>query len=141
MLEPYHERYHRLDKLGEGTYAKVHKAHDRATNAIVALKEIPLNREEGAPSTAIREISLMKELQHPNIVRLIDVIHTETTLCLVFEYMDQDLKKFMDACGGAIGDVNLIRSFMFQLLAGVAYCHANKILHRDLKPQNLLLDR
>ena len=80
------EQYCRLEKLGEGTYATVYKGYSRATNATVALKEINLDPEEGAPSTAIREISLMKELKHKNIVALFDVIHTETTLTLIFEF-------------------------------------------------------
>jgi negative regulator of the PHO system len=131
------ERYIRLEKLGEGTYATVFRGKNRMTNETVALKEIHLDAEEGAPSTAIREISLMKELKHPNIVRLTDVIHTEQTLTLVFEYMDQDLKKFMDANGGSL-DPLLCKNFMFQLLRGIAFCHENRVLHRDLKPQNLV---
>ncbi|CAO3597709.1 unnamed protein product [Absidia cylindrospora] len=86
----------------------------------------------------------MKELKHPNIVRLMDVIHTENKLILVFEFMDQDLKKFMDtnarATHGAL-DLTAIRQFMFQLLRGIAYCHENRVLHRDLKPQNLLINK
>jgi cyclin-dependent kinase len=66
------------------------------------------NEEEGVPCTAIREISLLKELKHPNIVRLHDVIHTEKKLTLVFEYLDSDLKKFLDGQSGDI-DVNLIK--------------------------------
>ena len=65
----------------------------------MALKEIHLDSEEGTPSTAIREISLMKELKHENIVSLHDVIHTENKLMLVFDYMDKDLKKYMDTQG------------------------------------------
>ena len=131
--------YLRLEKLGEGTYATVYKGKNRSTGDIVALKEIHLDAEEGAPSTAIREISLMKELRHNNIVRLYDVIHTERTLTLVFEYMDQDLKKFMDSQGshGAINP-QLCKRFMYQLLKGIAFCHDNRVLHRDLKPQNLV---
>jgi serine/threonine protein kinase len=112
------------------------------TNETVALKEIHLDAEEGTPSTAIREISLMKELRHINIVRLHDVIHTESRLLLVFEFMEQDLKKYMDNHGqkGAL-DPATIRSFMFQLLKGTAFCHENRVLHRDLKPQNLLINR
>lgn len=135
------EKYVKSDKLGEGTYATVYKGVDRTTSEVVALKEIRLDSEEGAPSTAIREISLMKELSHPNIVRLFDVIHTEKTLTLVFEYMDQDLKKYMDSLGGhGIPDRLLCKSFMYQLLCGVAFCHESRVLHRDLKPQNLLIN-
>ncbi|KAI8813415.1 putative cyclin-dependent protein kinase [Cladochytrium replicatum] len=135
------ERYLRQEKLGEGTYATVYKGINRLTRDTVALKEIHLDSEEGAPSTAIREISLMKELKHVNIVRLYDVIHTERTLTLVFEYMDQDLKKFMDSRGnsGALDPITC-KNFMYQLLRGIAFCHENRVLHRDLKPQNLLIN-
>ncbi|KAL7752717.1 negative regulator of the PHO system [Sorochytrium milnesiophthora] len=135
------DRYTKSEKLGEGTYATVYKGKNRLTGELVALKEISLDAEEGAPSTAIREISLMKELKHVNIVRLHDVIHTESKLLLVFECMDQDLKKFMDTHGnnGAL-EPALIKSFMYQLLRGIGFCHENRVLHRDLKPQNLLIN-
>merc|ERR1719159_69307 len=79
------ERYQKLEKIGEGTYGVVYKAKDRASGEIIALKKIRLEEEdEGIPSTAIREIALLKELQHCNIVRLYDVVHTEKKLTLVF---------------------------------------------------------
>jgi serine/threonine protein kinase len=82
----------------------------------------------------------MKELKHENIVTLHDVIHTENKLMLVFEYMDKDLKKFMDSRGdrGQLDHVT-IKRFMQDLLRGTAFCHENRVLHRDLKPQNLLI--
>ncbi|CAY70210.1 Cyclin-dependent kinase [Komagataella phaffii GS115] len=131
-----------LEKLGEGTYATVYKGRNKTNGTLVALKEIRLDSEEGTPSTAIREISLMKELKHDNIVDLYDVIHTENKLTLVFEYMDQDLKKYMDTHGDSSGalEPQVIKSFMFQLLKGVMFCHDNRVLHRDLKPQNLLIN-
>ncbi|KAJ7075116.1 kinase-like domain-containing protein [Mycena belliarum] len=134
--------YIQLEKLGEGTYATVFKGRSKTTNEIVALKEIHLDAEEGTPSTAIREISLLKELKHINILRLHDVIHTETKLILVFEFCEQDLKRYMDQHGnrGAL-EPNTVRSFMFQLLKGTNFCHENQVLHRDLKPQNLLINR
>uniref|UniRef100_A0A7R9ZT38 Cyclin-dependent kinase 2 homolog n=1 Tax=Craspedostauros australis TaxID=1486917 RepID=A0A7R9ZT38_9STRA len=135
------ERYQKIEKIGEGTYGQVFKAKDRVTGEIVALKKIRLEAEdEGIPSTAIREISLLKELQHANIVRLYDVVHTERKLTLVFEYLDQDLKKYLDICDSGLG-VPILKSFLFQLLTGVAYCHHHRVLHRDLKPPNLLINR
>ncbi len=74
------DRYARIEKIGEGTYGVVYKARDKITNDIIALKKIRLEAEdEGVPSTAIREISLLKELQHPNIVKYVaDNSHTAT---------------------------------------------------------------
>jgi cyclin-dependent kinase len=59
---------------------------------------------------------------------------------LVFEYLDQDLKKYLDVCEGGL-DSDVVKSFLYQLLTGVAYCHHHRVLHRDLKPQNLLINR
>mmetsp|Transcript_21890 Transcript_21890/g.43437 ORF Transcript_21890/g.43437 Transcript_21890/m.43437 type:complete len:326 (+) Transcript_21890:89-1066(+) len=143
------ERYQKLEKVGEGTYGVVYKAKDKKDGQIVALKKVRLESEdEGVPSTAIREISLLRELQHPNIVQLKDVLHQDRKLYLVFEFLDQDLKKYMDAIGGGKmtkGTVSmnpmLVKSYMWQLLEGIAFCHRHRVLHRDLKPQNLLIDK
>ncbi|XP_032144858.1 cyclin-dependent kinase 18 isoform X3 [Sapajus apella] len=133
------ETYVKLDKLGEGTYATVFKGRSKLTENLVALKEIRLEHEEGAPCTAIREVSLLKNLKHANIVTLHDLIHTDRSLTLVFEYLDSDLKQYLDHCGNLMSMHN-VKIFMFQLLRGLAYCHHRKILHRDLKPQNLLIN-
>ncbi|GBN92710.1 Cyclin-dependent kinase 16, partial [Araneus ventricosus] len=133
------ESYIRLDKLGEGSYATVYRGRSRLTNNLVALKEIRLEHDEGAPCTAIREVSLLKNLKHNNIVTLHDIIHTEKCLTLVFEYLENDLKKYLDYVGCPI-NVNNVKIFLFQLLRGLAYCHRRKVLHRDLKPQNLLIN-
>lgn len=132
-------QFQQLEKLGEGTYATVYKGRNRTTGALVALKEIALDSEEGTPSTAIREISLMKELRHANIVALHDVVHTENKLTLVFEYMDHDLKRYMELHHNQL-EPQQVKSLMFQLLRGVCFCHDNRVLHRDLKPQNLLIN-
>ncbi|KAM6982123.1 cyclin-dependent kinase 16 [Tautogolabrus adspersus] len=132
------ETYIKLDKLGEGTYATVYKGRSKLTENLVALKEIRLEHEEGAPCTAIREVSLLKDLKHANIVTLHDIIHTQKSLTLVFEYLDKDLKQYLDDCGNVI-NVHNVKLFLFQLLRGLSYCHRRKVLHRDLKPQNLLI--
>jgi len=135
------DRYQKLEKIGEGTYGIVYKAKDKKSGELLALKKIRLEAEdEGIPSTAIREISLLKQLQHPNIVRLYDVVHTEKKLTLVFEFLDQDLKKYLDACGDNGLEGYTVKSFLYQLLSGIAYCHQHRVLHRDLKPQNLLIN-
>lgn len=135
-------KYIKIEKpVGEGTYGVVYKAKEKSTGEHVALKKIRLEVEdEGVPSTALREISLLKELKHPNIVELKDVEHSEGRLYLVFEWVDQDLKKFMDRTGEQM-KIGLVKSYMYQLLKGMDYCHARGIMHRDLKPQNLLVDR
>jgi len=135
------DKYRKIEKIGEGTYGLVYKAKNQKTGEIVAMKKIRLESEdEGTPSTAVREISILKQLQHPNIVQLYDVIHTETSLTLIFEYMDQDLKNYLDACGDKGIDEYTIKSFLYQLLQGIAHCHQQRVLHRDLKPQNLLIN-
>ena len=131
--------YERINKIGEGTYGHVWKCVNKINHCVYALKEIRLTKEEGAPSTAIREISLMKELDHPNIVKLYDVIHSETLLTMVFEFLQCDLKKFMERKGFL--PLNLIRQFSWQLLCAVDFIHKNFIIHRDLKPQNLLISQ
>uniref|UniRef100_A0A4W6F205 Protein kinase domain-containing protein n=1 Tax=Lates calcarifer TaxID=8187 RepID=A0A4W6F205_LATCA len=133
------ETYIKLDKLGEGTYATVFKGRSKLTDNLVALKEIRLEHEEGAPCTAIREVSLLKDLKHANIVTLHDIVHTDKSLTLVFEYLDKDLKQYMDDCGNILSMQN-VKIFLFQILRGLAYCHRRKVLHRDLKPQNLLIN-
>ncbi|CAL9111312.1 unnamed protein product [Musa acuminata var. zebrina] len=135
-------QYEKVEKIGEGTYGVVYKARDRLTNETIALKKIRLeNEDEGVPSTAIREISLLKEMQHNNIVRLQDVVHSEKRIYLVFEYLDLDLKKHMDSCPELVKDPRLVKTYLYQILRGIAYCHSHRVLHRDLKPQNLLIDR
>nr|XP_020477901.1 cyclin-dependent kinase 14 isoform X2 [Monopterus albus] len=111
------DSYEKLEKLGEGSYATVYKGKSKVNGKLVALKVIRLQEEEGTPFTAIREASLLKGLKHANIVLLHDIIHTKETLTLVFEYV----------------------LFLYQLLRGLSYIHQRYILHRDLKPQNLLI--
>ena len=91
------DNYRKIEKIGEGTYGVVYKAKHLQTKEIVALKKIRLeNEEEGVPSTAIREISILKELMHPNVVKLIEVIISQSKLYLVFEFLQMDVKRYID---------------------------------------------
>ena len=82
------------------------------------MKKIRLeSEEEGVPSTAIREVSLLKELQHPNIVSLKDVIMQEARLYLIFEFLTMDLKKYLDTVSAKdMVDKNLVKSYTYQIL-------------------------
>ena len=102
------------------------------------MKRIKLDDdEEGVPSSALREICLLRELRHKNVVRLLDVLHTERKLTLVFEYCSLDLKRYFEI-RGRISPAETSNLF-YQLLKGLAFCHSKSVLHRDLKPQNLLV--
>ena len=115
-MRPKIDKYEKLEVIGEGTYGVVYKARDTESNEIYALKKIRLESEdEGIPSTAIREIALLKELQHPNIVRLVNVLHTDRKLTLVFEYLDQDLKKLLDTCVAPLDDLSIKVSHIYYI--------------------------
>ncbi|KAM6893019.1 cyclin-dependent kinase 15 [Lycodopsis pacificus] len=130
--------YVSLEKLGEGAYASVYKGVSRINGQLVALKEIRMKTEEGIPFTAIREASLLKGLKHANIVVLHDIIHTRESLTLVFEYVQTDLAQYLSQHPGGLHSHN-VRLFMFQLLRALCFIHSRRILHRDLKPHNLLI--
>jgi len=136
------EHFIKKQKLGEGTYGIVFRATNTRTGKEVALKKIRMeNEEQGVPPTTLREVSTLLELKHPNIVELLSVVSVGTNLFLEFEFMAQDLRRYMDNAGGMGSEgAKLIKSYMYQLLNGLEYCHSHRILHRDLKPQNLLID-
>lgn len=133
------QRYLKGVTLGEGTYGVVYKALDSQTNRTVAVKKIRLGKyKEGVHVTALREIKLLRELKDPNIIEMIDVYPHKRNLHLVFEFMESDLE-------AVIRDRNIvlsaadIKSYMQMTLKGLAYCHKKWVLHRDLKPNNLLI--
>ncbi|KAG6589624.1 Cyclin-dependent kinase D-1, partial [Cucurbita argyrosperma subsp. sororia] len=133
------DRYLKREVLGEGTYGVVYKAIDTQTGQTVAIKKIRLGKQkEGVNFTALREIKLLKELKYPNIIELIDAFPHKGNLHLVFEFMETDLE-------AVIRDRNIflspadIKSFLQMTLKGLAYCHKKWVLHRDMKPNNLLI--
>ncbi|KAG2490114.1 hypothetical protein HYH03_011420 [Edaphochlamys debaryana] len=138
------ENYIRGALLGQGTFAAVYKGADKRTGKEVALKEIFPDEKGGAEGkkgldpTALREIKLLRELQHEHIIRLVDAYPKKKSVVLVLEFMHSDLE-------AVIKDANLVlsaadvKSYMKQLLQALAACHSRWVLHRDLKPNNCLI--
>lgn len=135
--------FEKNESIGSGTYGDVFKGILKKTNQTIAIKKIKIDIEtEGIPSTALREVCILRELSHPNIVELIDVVCTDSQLFLIFEFLEIDLRKYLTSLNtDDYLESDVIKSFLYQILDGIAYCHSKKMIHRDLKPQNLLLDQ
>ncbi|KAI0012796.1 Pkinase-domain-containing protein [Xylariaceae sp. FL0662B] len=142
--------YELLGKLGEGTFGEVHKARSRRNGTLVALKKIIMhNEKDGFPITALREIKLLKSLSHRNVLRLDDMAvehHSKITdkrkrpiMYMVTPYMDHDLSGLLDNSTVQF-TVPQIKCYLLQLLEGLRYLHDSKILHRDMKAANLLIN-
>jgi serine/threonine protein kinase len=135
------ERYTKLGKIGGGAYGVVYKATDTQTGLLVALKKIKTEVEEdGIPATALREIVFLRQLKHDNVVKLKDIVMEPGKYLLVFEYMDSDLHSVMKNLPCAMAE-EVVQSYTNQMLEGLAYCHSMGVMHRDLKPQNLLVSK
>ena len=139
--------YEKISKLGSGAYGTVYKALMKKNHKIVAIKRIKISLDtEGIPSSALREISILRNLKHENIERILDIITTETKLYMVLEFMEYDLQSFFEKLSQEPKLTNysqdeLIKIILKQILKGVEYLHSKKIIHRDLKPQNILMSK
>lgn len=131
-----------IERIGEGAYGVVYKSRHKFSGTIVALKKIRIGEdEEGIPQTTVREIAILRELKHPNIVSLEAVIIQPNKIYLVFEFLSMDLKKYMDRnTNGRVLEPKIVENFMYQICLAMCFCHQRRILHRDLKPQNILVD-
>ncbi|KAH8368246.1 hypothetical protein KR084_008919 [Drosophila pseudotakahashii] len=139
-----------IAQIGEGTYGQVYKARDHHTNDMVALKKVRLEHEkEGFPITAVREIKILRQLNHRNIVNLHEIVTDKQdavefrkdkgSFYLVFEYMDHDLMGLLESGMVDFNEENNA-SIMKQLLDGLNYCHKKNFLHRDIKCSNILMN-
>lgn len=145
MAEDKLKRYEKIEFLGEGQFATVYKARDLLNgDKIVAVKKIKIGSraeaKDGINRTALREIKLLQELSHPNIIGLLDVFGHKSNISLVFDFMDTDLEVIVKDTTIVLTPSN-IKAYVLMTLQGLEYLHINWILHRDLKPNNLLIDR
>lgn len=139
------KRYPKIDFLGEGQYATVYKAEDTVTKRIVAVKKIKLGKRsetrDGINRTALREIKILKEISHPNIISLLDVYFGQySNVSLVFDYMQTDLERIIQDSSIILTQAH-IKKYMLMTLIGLEYMHCRWILHRDIKPNNLLVNK
>lgn len=123
---------------GNGLFG-VYKSLDKLSGKFVAIKKVVFDPEEdGIPPTALREIAVQRQLVHRNIVDLIEVIRKESRIYLVFEFIDQDLSFFLRSSSDPL-PLTSIKSISYQILQGFDYCHSRGVIHRDIKPMNILI--
>ncbi|CAK88537.1 unnamed protein product (macronuclear) [Paramecium tetraurelia] len=128
-------RYIKIQKIGEGAYGIIYKAQDVQTEEIVALKKFKLSDNEGVPSCALREISILNQLNHPNIIKLISQIIINKKLHLVMNYYDMDLTEYLKFNH----EESHLKNIIYKILLAVEFIHNRKIIHRDLQPNNILI--
>ncbi|KAH9672735.1 protein kinase domain-containing protein [Citrus sinensis] len=134
-----HDKYEYRRAIAKTRGSLVHKCRHYETDRIVAIKNINFkDLSEGVPSSVIREVALLKKLEHKYIVRLLDVQSDVKSANLVFEYVNITFYNVIQHYHPI--DLRLIKKFLYCILSGISYCHAHKILHRDLTPTNLLVD-
>ncbi|KAK7061750.1 Pkinase-domain-containing protein [Favolaschia claudopus] len=140
---PVHSRselYAIVSQVGEGTFGKVYKAQNTVTKRHVALKRIRMESEkEGFPVTAMREIKLLQSLRHENVVRLYEMMVSNGSVYMVFEYLEHDLTGILSQTQFNFTDAHL-KSLSHQMLAGLAYLHHKGVIHRDIKGSNILIN-
>ncbi|XP_027129677.1 serine/threonine-protein kinase 36 isoform X1 [Larimichthys crocea] len=129
-----------LELVGEGSFGRVYKGRRRFTGQVVALKFMPkVGRSEKELRSLKREIEIMRGLQHPNIVQLFDSFETETEVVVVTEYAEGQLFQILEDDGKL--PESQVQEIACQLVSALYYLHSHRILHRDMKPQNILLGK
>lgn len=131
-------RYQVTKKLGDGTYGSVLRAVNRQTGEITAVKRMKKKFYTWQECMQLREVQSLKKLNHPNIIKLKEVIRENDELFFVFEYMESNLYEYTKDLERPMPE-HKIRNFMYQIYQGLAYMHKHGFFHRDIKPENLLV--
>ncbi|XP_005140992.1 cyclin-dependent kinase-like 1 [Melopsittacus undulatus] len=135
------ERYEKLSKVGEGSYGVVFKCRNKDTGQIVAIKKFLESEEDPViRKIALREIGILKQLKHPNLVNLLEVFRRKRRLHLVFEYCDHTVLHELDKHPHGVPE-HLVKSIIWQTLQAVNFCHKHNCIHRDVKPENILITK
>ncbi|CAJ1341835.1 unnamed protein product [Effrenium voratum] len=137
-LELLEGRYEALEAIARGSYGQVRRMRDVVTGAVVAVKSSVQFEEEGLSPFSLREMSIQTACQHPNVVKILDFIALPDSVHLVMELMDCNLHEYMTKTLGGAFSEDLKPAFR-EIVSGVAYCHRLGYIHRDLKPQNILV--
>ncbi|XP_068618078.1 cyclin-dependent kinase-like 4 [Battus philenor] len=133
------DKYEQLSVVGEGSYGVVLKCRRRDTGQLVAIKKFLETEDDAAVrKMALREIRMLKKLRHDHLVNMIEVFRRKRRFYLVFEYLDHTLLDELEAAPGGLGE-DTAKKHLYQLLKGIDYCHLNSIIHRDVKPENVLV--
>ncbi|XP_031446366.1 serine/threonine-protein kinase 36 isoform X2 [Phasianus colchicus] len=134
------ERYHVLEVIGEGSFGRVYKGRRRCSAQVVALKFIPkVGRSEKELKNLQREIEIMRGLHHPNIIQMLDSFETDKEVVVVTDYAEGELFQILEDDGSLPEDQ--VQTIAAQLVSALYYLHSHRILHRDMKPQNILLGK
>lgn len=131
-------RYKITKQLGDGTYGSVLKAVNRQTNEVTAIKKMKKKFYTWEECMQLREVKSLKKLNHPNIVKLKEVIRENDELFFVFEYMEGNLYELMKKRDRHFPE-SKIRNIMYQIFQGLAFMHKHGFFHRDIKPENMLV--
>ncbi|XP_024133448.1 cyclin-dependent kinase-like 1 isoform X4 [Oryzias melastigma] len=135
------EKYEKLAKIGEGSYGVVFKCRNRDTGQIVAIKKFVESEEDPViKKIALREIRMLKQLKHVNLVNLLEVFRRKRRLHLVFEFCEQTVLNELDRHPRGVPEAQL-KSIVWQTLQAVNFCHKHNCIHRDVKPENILLTK
>ncbi|XP_076024780.1 serine/threonine-protein kinase 36 [Genypterus blacodes] len=134
------DSYHVLELVGEGSYGRVYRGRKRRSGQVVAMKFMPMRvRPEEELQSLKREIEILRGLRHPNIIQLLDSFETETDVVVVTEYAEGQLFQIIERDGSL--PESRVREIACQLVSALYYLHSHRILHRDMKPQNILLEK